>query len=311
MNIAKTYWLLNSNLSQPKADYFRTSDKTPYERGIDALDHFRYYGGKPLNIEKTYLNRLIMPIYEDLDLFQLKITKKFLQIKDFQDNFNWDETTKELVNLSKIVSISIKENVKNKKTIIKDILSDFKSTKKDTNLILEEAVKKRKIIKPFLQYMEHRELDDQELMNKTRYKFLNNCERLRKFRENMMIEEHLKENRDTEKDIEKFNDYLVEFQKNLESKGRRMKIERLKMKINDMQLSLEKEMMSKREIPKIKRKIESVGVYKYDPNKEYESNEILEYKVDKSKMSTNHKISSYSNMSSFSRYIRDKISEEI
>lgn len=299
MNIAKTYWLLNSNLSQPKADYFRTSDKTPYERGIDALDHFRYYGGKPLNIEKTYLNRLIMPIYEDLDLFQLKITKKFLQIKDFQDNFNCDETTKELVNLSKIVSISIKENVKNKKTIIKDILSDFKSTKKDTNLILEEAVKKRKIIKPFLQYMEHRELDDQELMNKTRYKFLNNCERLRKFRENMMIEEHLKENRDTEKDIEKFNDYLVEFQKNLESKGRRMKIERLKMKINDMQLSLEKEMMSKREIPKIKRKIESVGVYKYDPNKEYESNEILEYKVDKSKISTNHKISSYSNMSSF------------
>ena len=311
MNIAKTYWLLNSNLSQPKADYFRTSDKTPYERGIDALDHFRYYGGKPLNIEKTYLNRLIMPIYEDLDLFQLKITKKFLQIKDFQDNFNCDETTKELVNLSKIVSISIKENVKNKKTIIKDILSDFKSTKKDTNLILEEAVKKRKIIKPFLQYMEHRELDDQELMNKTRYKFLNNCERLRKFRENMMIEEHLKENRDTEKDIEKFNDYLVEFQKNLESKGRRMKIERLKMKINDMQLSLEKEMMSKREIPKIKRKIESVGVYKYDPNKEYESNEILEYKVDKSKISTNHKISSYSIMSSFSRYIRDKISEEI
>ena len=135
MNIAKTYWLLNSNLSQPKADYFRTSDKTPYERGIDALDHFRYYGGKPLNIEKTYLNRLIMPIYEDLDLFQLKITKKFLQKKNFQDNFNCDETTKELVNLSKIVSISIKENVKNKKTIIKDILSDFKSTKKDTNLI--------------------------------------------------------------------------------------------------------------------------------------------------------------------------------
>jgi hypothetical protein len=52
MNIAKTYWLLNSNVNQPKADYYKTSDKTPYERGMDALDYYRYYGGKPLNIEK-------------------------------------------------------------------------------------------------------------------------------------------------------------------------------------------------------------------------------------------------------------------
>ena len=312
MDIAKTYWLLNSNLNQPKADYYRNSDKTSYERGIDALDYFRYYGGKPLNIEKTYYNRLIMPIYEDLDLFQLAITKKFLKIKDFQDNFNCDETTKELVNLSKIVSISIKENIKIRKSFIKDIISEFKSTNKDTNLILEEGVNKRRIIKPFLQFMEHRELDDQELMNKIKYKFQKNCERLRKFRENMMIEENLKEIRDSEKNVEKFNDYLVELQKSLESKARRMKIERLKMKINDIQLNLENEIMTKREISKIKRKIVPVGVYKYDPNKEYENSEILDYSGNNSKISQNHKNNSYSNDgSTFSRYIKDKISEEI
>lgn len=310
MDIAKTYWLLNSNLNQPKADYYRNSDKTPYERGIDALDYFRYYGGKPINIEKTYYNRLIMPIYEDLDLFQLDITKKFLKIKDFQDNFNGDETTKGLVNLSKTVSISIKENIKNKKSILKDIISEFKSTKNDTKLILEEGVNKRKILKPFLQYMEHRELDDQELMNKIKYKFQSNCERLRKFRENMMIEENLKEIRETERDVEKFNDYLVEFQKNLESKARRMKIERLKMKVNDMQLNIENEMMIKREIPKIKRKIVPVGAFKYDPNKEYENNEILDYKGNNQKMSQNHKNRSDSNYgSSFSRFMKDNISE--
>ena len=310
MEIAKTYWLLNSNLNQPKADYYRYSDKTPYERGIDALDYFRYYGGKPINIEKTYYNRLIMPIYEDLDLFQLDITKKFLKIKDFQDNFNRDETTKGLVNLSKTVSISIKENIKNKKSILKDIISEFKSTKNDTKLILEEGVNKRKILKPFLQFMEHRELDDQELMNKTKYKFQSNCERLRKFRENMMIEENLKEIRETERDAEKFNDYLVEFQKNLENKARRMKIERLKMKVNDMQLNIENEMMIKREIPKIKRKIVPVGTFKYDPNKEYENNEILDYKGNNQKMSQNHKNRSDSNYgSSFSRFMKDNISE--
>ena len=321
MNIAKTYWLLNSNINQPKADYYQNSDKTPYERGMDALDYFRYYGGKPLNIEKTYLNRLLMPIYEDLDLFELKITKKFLQIKDFQDNFNCDETTQALINLTKTVSISVKENLKTKKSIFKDIISEFKSTKKDTNLILEDGVNKRKMIKPFLQYMEHRELDDQDLMNKIRYKFQNNCDRIRNFTENMLVEENLKEIRESEKHEEIFNDYLVEFQKNLESKSRRMKIERLKMKINDMQLNLEGKMMQKKEIPKIKRKIISVGVYRYNGNNnnnENNNNDIFGNNsvIDKIKLINSEKPKTKSvtinqSVSSFSRYIRDKISEEI
>lgn len=302
MDIAKTYWLLNNNINQPKADYFKTSNKTPYERGIEALDYYRYYGGKPLNIEKTYLNRLIMPIFEDLDLFELKITKIFLKIKETQNNFNYDEATKDLQNLTKMVAISIKENIKSKKSIFKDINRDFKSIKKETNEILEDGVKKRKIIKPFLQFMEHRELDDQDLMNKVRYKFITNCERIRKFKENMMIEDNLKE-KDDKKKIEKFNDYLVEFKKNLESKSRRMKIERLKMKINDIQLNLEKEMLEKKEIPKIKRKVISVGFYGYNSNND---NSLNTKKI----FSINSK-SKVQSISSFSKYIKEKLNEEI
>ena len=260
MDIAKTYWLLNNNVNQPKADYYRYSDKTPYERGMEAFDYYRYYGGKPLNIQKTYLNRLIMPIYEDLDLFQLRTIKVLLKIKDIQDNFNADESMKDLLNLEKVVSTSIKENVKNKKVLYKNILSEFKETKKETNKILKEGVKNRKILLPFVNFMEHRELDDQELMNKIRLKFKNNSERIKKFKDNMLVAENLKEKRDNEREVEKFNDYLVEFQKNLESKGRRSKIERLKMKINDIQMNLENEMLKRNEIPKINR---NVKYYEY------------------------------------------------
>ena len=303
MEIEKTYWLLNNNVNQPKADYYKYSNKTPYERGVEALDYYRYFGGKPLNIEKTYLNRLIMPIYDDLDLFQLNITKKLLKIKEFQDNFNGDETTKELVNLSKTVSILVKTNLKDRKNFSKNIISEFKSTNKDTNKILDEGIKNRTMLKPFVQLMEHRELDDQDLMNNIRLKFKSNCERIRKFRESMMVEDNLKDMMDNERDAEKFNNYLVDIKKKLESKARRMKIERLKMKINDMQLRTEKEMMKKNEIPKIKRNIDFYGHYIYNPNND--KNEMSEYKIEYSK---NNKISKGN--SSFSRYIKSKLGDE-
>ena len=308
MELAKAYWLLNNNINQKKADYYKYSDKSPYERGIDALDYFRYYGGKPLNIEKTYYNRLLMPIFDDLDLFQLKITKILLKMKEFQDDFQMDETTKELLNLTKIVPISVKEIIKNKKSIFKDIVSEFKNTKNDTNLILKEGMEQRKIMKPFLQFMEHRELDDQDMMNKIRKQFKSNCERILKFRENMMIEENLKEIRESEKHEERFNDYLIDFKKNLENKNRRMKLERLKMKNNDLQLNLEDDMLKKKEIPKIKRKVISLGFYKYNPNSqvnENEDNKPFFYIPQYQSSSINKSISS------FSRYIKDKISEEI
>ena len=41
MEFAKTYWFLNDKINQPKIDYYQHSNKTPYERGIEALDYFR------------------------------------------------------------------------------------------------------------------------------------------------------------------------------------------------------------------------------------------------------------------------------
>ena len=323
MDIAKTYWLLNNNVNQPKADYYRDSDKTPYERGMEAFDYYRFYGGKPLNIQKTYLNRLIMPIYEDLDLFQLRTIKVLLKIKEIQDNFNADESIKDLLNLEKVVSTSIKENIKNKKVLYKNILSEFKETKKETNEILKEGVKNRKILLPFVNFMEHRELDDQELMNKIRLKFKNNSERIRKFKDNMLVVENLKEKRENEREVEKFNDYLVEFKKNLESKGRRTKIERLKMKINDIQMNLENEMLKRNEIPKISRNVKYYEYYRYNKNKdrdnknsekvninENQSKLSKKTKKTKSEKSKSNKESKTESISSFSKFLQSKNGDE-
>ena len=323
MEIAKTYWLLNNNVNQPRADYYKYSDKTPYERGMEAFDYYRYYGGKPLNIQKTYLNRLIMPIYEDLDLFQLKTIKILLKIKDIQDNFNADESIKDLLNLEKVVSTSVKENVKNKKILYKDILSEFRETKKETNQILKEGVKNRKILGPFVNFMEHRELDDQELMNKIRMKFKNNNERIKKFKDNMLVTENLKEKREKEREVEKFNDYLVEFQKNLESRGRRSKIERLKMKINDIQMNLENEMLKRDEIPKINRNVKYYEYYRYNKAKdrdnkssqkvnltENQSKLSKKSKKTKSEMSKSNKKSKTETYSSFSKFLQSKNGDE-
>jgi 1-phosphatidylinositol phosphodiesterase len=62
---------------------------------------------------------------------------------------------KDLLNLENLVSTSIKENVKNKKVLYKDILSEFKETKKETNKILKEGVKNRKILLPFVNFIHY------------------------------------------------------------------------------------------------------------------------------------------------------------
>ena len=151
MDIAKTYWLLNDKINQPKVDYYQYSNKTPYQRGLEALDYFRYYGGKPLNIEKTYYNRLLMPIFDDLDLFQLKITKIFLEIKENQSTFQHDNNIKELVNLNKTIPILVKDILKNNKNHIKSIKEELKLTKNGIKDDIRQIFSNRTILLPFAQ----------------------------------------------------------------------------------------------------------------------------------------------------------------
>ena len=297
MDIAKTYWLLNDKINQPKVDYYQYSNKTPYQRGLEALDYFRYYGGKPLNIEKTYYNRLLMPIFDDLDLFQLKITKIFLEIKENQSTFQHDNNIKELVNLNKTIPILVKDILKNNKNHIKSIKEELKLTKNGIKDDIRQIFSNRTILLPFAQYMQHRELKSQELMQNIRLRFKMNSNRVKNLRENLLVEDNLIEKMEAKKEVERFNEYLINFKKDLESRTRIMKIERLKMKINDVQMKLEKEAKQKDEIPKVKRKIICLGYYRYDEiekksnskNKEKSSKKSSKSKKSKSKTTKNKK----------------------
>ena len=323
MDIAKTYWLLNDKINQPKVDYYQYSNKTPYQRGLEALDYFRYYGGKPLNIEKTYYNRLLMPIFDDLDLFQLKITKIFLQIKDYQSTFINDNNIKELANLNKTIPILVKDIIKNNKNHYKAIKEELKLLKNGIKDDIRQIFSARTILLPFVQYMEHRELKTQEIMKNIRLKFKMNSNKVKNLRENLLVEDNLIQKMEAKKEVERYNEYLINIKKDLESRGRIMKIERLKMKINDVQMKLEKEAKQKDEIPKVKRKIICLGYYRYDEiekksnskNKEKSSKKSSKSKKSKSKTTKNKKhtekkTSKKNSKSSFSEYIKSELSKK-
>ena len=296
MELARTYWFLNNKINQPKIDYYQHSNKTPYERGIEALDYYRYYGGKPLNIEKTYYNRLLMPIFDDLDLFQLSITRILLNIKELQTSFNQDETIKELINLTKTIPILVKEFLKNQKNHLKSIIQELKLTKKGIKTDINSIISSRTILLPFVQFMQHRELKTQDILKNIRLKYKISLNKVRSLRENLLVEENLVEKFEAKKEVEEFNDYLIYFQKNLESKGRIMKIERIKMKINDIQMKLEKEVLKTNEDVKVRRNVVYVGFYRYqDINKSENANIEINSKKTSKKSKKSEKSKSKSN----------------
>ena len=291
MELARTYWFLNDKINQPKIDYYQHSNKTPYERGIEALDYFRYYGGKPLNIEKTYYNRLLMPIFDDLDIFQLDITNIFLRFKEFQGNINQDEAVKELRNLNKTILIIVKEIIKHRKNHIKSIIEELKITKKGIKSDINKIFYSRTMLLPFIQYMQQRELNAQERNKNIRYKFKINSNKVRNLRENMLVEENLIEKMEAKREVERYNEYLISIKKSLESRARNMKIERLKMKINDVQMNLEKEMAKNKDIIKVRRKVTFCGFYRFDEIKKSENKSSYDDKKSKKSSSKKNKIS--------------------
>ena len=291
MELARTYWFLNDKINQPKIDYYQHSNKTPYERGIEALDYFRYYGGKPLNIEKTYYNRLLMPIFDDLDIFQLDITNIFLRFKEFQGNINQDEAVKELRNLNKTILIIVKEIIKHRKNHIKSIIEELKIAKKGIKSDINKIFHSRTMLLPFIQYMQQRELNAQERNKNIRYKFKINSNKVRNLRENMLVEENLIEKMEAKREVERYNEYLISIKKSLESRARNMKIERLKMKINDVQMNLEKEMAKNKDIIKVRRKVTFCGFYRFDEIKKSENKSSYDDKKSKKCSSKKNKIS--------------------
>ena len=166
--------------------------------------------------------------------------------------------------------------------------------------------------------MQHRELKTQENMKNIRLKFIMNSNKVKNLRENILVEENLIDKMEAKKEVERFNEYLINFKKDLESRARVMKIERLKMKINDVQMTLEKETAQNDELPKVKRKIVCLGYYKYDDiksdkkssknnNKEKSSKKSSKSKKSKSTQSKKSKTKS---KSSFSEYIKSELSKK-
>ena len=157
-------------------------------------------------------------------------------------------------------------------------------------------------------------------MKNIRLKFIMNSNKVKNLRENILVEENLIDKMEAKKEVERFNEYLINFKKDLESRARVMKIERLKMKINDVQMTLEKETAQNDELPKVKRKIVCLGYYKYDDiksdkkssknnNKEKSSKKSSKSKKSKSK-STQSKQSKTKSKSSFSEYIKSELKKK-
>jgi hypothetical protein len=87
MNIAKTYWYLKNILNDKENEKLRKLQfehkygKILADEKIKALEDERL---KRIKKENELMSNLLMPIYDDLDLFALNITKILLKYKEYQ-----------------------------------------------------------------------------------------------------------------------------------------------------------------------------------------------------------------------------------
>lgn len=263
MYVAKAFWQLTKQTNEPYSEYYDTSEKTPYERGMDALNYYRYYGGKPIHTDKTYFNQLLMPIFEDLDYFHLRMTKFFLDIKNIQNNFDAGEASLDLLNFSHTLSSNLKNNLKERKNKFKDIYNELKDTNKEVKIIMKESLNQRKIFLPFVTFMEYREVKNQDIMKNIGSQFKKNARKLKLLRDHICVVEDEKKKSDNEIEKNKFNDYVRDFKFGLDSRLRKARIERLKIKIDEMQVIDQNEKIQKNEIKKQGRFIDILRHYSY------------------------------------------------
>ena len=84
MDLINAYFYAKDIISKPSLTLLNNN---PKERAIKAMNNLLSEGNR-IDIEKTRINKLIMPIFDDLDLFSLHITKLFLRIKEHQKEIN-------------------------------------------------------------------------------------------------------------------------------------------------------------------------------------------------------------------------------
>ena len=117
------------------------------------------------------------------------------------------------MNLYKTIQIIVKDILNNNKNHIKSIIEELKLTKKGIKNDIKDIFHSQTIYLPFVQFMQHREIKSQELMKNIKLRYKMNSIKLRNLKENLLVQENLIEKLERQKELEKFNDYLIYFKK--------------------------------------------------------------------------------------------------
>ena len=150
MNIAKTYWYLKNILNEKENEKLRNLQfetkfgKSIADEKLKALEKERL---KNIQKENEIMSNYLMPIYDDLDLFALKITKILLKYKEYQKelkNFRFKLDRDYFEEFEYSIVNGIKENivdvVKNDFSVFDDDFEKYKKKMMDKiNLKLKKA----------------------------------------------------------------------------------------------------------------------------------------------------------------------------
>ena len=154
MDLINAYFYAKDIISKPSLTLLNNN---PKERAIKAMNNLLSEGNK-IDIEKTRINKLIMPIFDDLDLFSLHITKLFLRIKEHQNEINNSPLIDEIS--SNLIEKKLKDNYKEITTYGSQFENEFNDFKNELNKLFE---KKKKRIKKITRL--------EETIKKTKEKF--------------------------------------------------------------------------------------------------------------------------------------------
>ena len=140
MDLINAYFHAKDIISKPS---FSLLNNNPKERAIKAINNLLSEGNK-IDIEKTRINKLIMPIFDDLDLFSLHITKMFLKIKEHQKEINNSPLIDEISD--NLIENNLKDNYKEITAYGFQFENEFNDFKEELNKLFEKKKKRIKKI---------------------------------------------------------------------------------------------------------------------------------------------------------------------
>jgi hypothetical protein len=219
MDFLNAYFYAKDIITKPSV---ALNDETPKERAKKYLGSI-LGDRRKIDYEKTKINKLIMPIFDDLDLFSLNITKQFLKIKEHQKKVEKSPFIEELVENHGKINEKVRENYNEIKLFGIEVEKEFNNLEEDFQTFFKRKKRRiKKITKLENIIKRNKEHSDQELTKiRNHYDFWN--EKI-----NFMA------------DILEPKEYILQTEENyreiINYKLKRRKIENLKMKIDDIEI---------------------------------------------------------------------------